>query len=203
MSYAASDTSDFEKLQQAFSEITSKFGSVDNLLEALGLADLPTAQRWGVLFGCLTFVCTVFSVLCLLTFGGSFKRMAEQAATGKATILTDYRARMERPLLLERLLDARERLLALNYPNRPKRKEERTRLTKMLMNVPPPKAVKAIVDDNDAKRAVNKKEQRPDEMDGFKENYVTAYRKCQDKPGGESGTGIGYVLCWLIDPSHF
>lgn len=184
MPHTAPD-SDFEKLQLAFKEITAKFGSIEDILEAFGVADMPAAQRYGVLFGCIVFVFTIASVVALMVLGGSFKRMAEQSDTNKATIQTDYKARAERPLLLERLLDTSQRLQGKNYPYRPKRKEERTNLTKMLMSVPPPKEVDTIVDDNEAKSAVNKKEQRADEMVGYKENFVTAYRKCQDKPGGE------------------
>jgi hypothetical protein len=146
---------------------------------------MPTAQRYGILFGSLVFLFTIASVLALLVLGGSFERMADEADTGKNAIQTDYKARQERPLLLERLLGARERLLEKNYPTRPKRKEQRTNLTKMLMNVPPPKDSPGLVDDNEAKKAVNKKKQRADVMVGYKENFVTAYRKCQDKPGGK------------------
>jgi Tfp pilus assembly protein PilO len=177
------DSSDFEKLQLAFHDITTKFGSFENILEAFGLANMPVAQRYGILFGCLVFMGTVIAVGSLLVMGGSFERMAEQADTGKTTMETDYRARMERPMLLERLLDARERLLQ-NHPDRPQRKERCTKLTQMLMNIPPPKEVPTLVDDNEAKKAVNQKGLRAEVMAGYKENFVLAYRKCQDKPGG-------------------
>eukprot|EP00980_Cylindrotheca_fusiformis_P009732 scaffold2149_cov187-Cylindrotheca_fusiformis.AAC.10 len=183
MPHANAETSDFEKLQMAFQEITVKFGSVDDLLEAFGLADMPKAQRYGVLMGCVVFFCTVCTVLILLILGGSFKRIAEQTQ-GDATIESDYQARQGRPLLLERLLDARERLLAENYPNREQRENRRTNLTKMLLNLPPPKDIPGVVDDTGAKQSVNKKQDRAEEMEGFKENFVWAYRKCQDKPGG-------------------
>ena len=187
MSYANSETSDFEKLQLAFNEITAKFGSVEDILEAFGLADMPKAQRYGVLMGCVVFFCTVTAVIALLVFGGSFQRIAEQSQTGEATIESDYKVRQDRPLLLERLLDARERLLSLNYPDRVKRKERRTGLTKMLLNIPPPKdAPSDIVEDNSTKVAVNKKLDRAEVMEGFKENFIWAYRKCQDRPGGKN-----------------
>lgn len=185
---SAGQSSDFEKLQMAFHDITSKFGSFDNFLEAFGLASMPTAQRYGILFGCLVFIFTVASVLALLVLGGSFKRMAEQATTGEATITEGYRSRLERSLLLERLLDSRHRMLTQNYPNREQRTEGKTNLTKMLLNVPLPeesKSIAALVDDNSTKGQVNKKGQRADCMEGYKENFVIAYRKCQDKPGGK------------------
>jgi hypothetical protein len=187
MPHATADSSDFEKLQMAWRDVSTKFGSVENILEAFGLAGMPVAQRYGIMFGCLVFFITVASVLALLFLGGSFERIAEQTATGKATVETDYKTRLERPMLLERLLDARERLIEKNYPERPQRKERRTKLTKMLMGVPPPKdsMVAKIVDDNGAKTAVNSKGQRMEAMDGYKENFVVSYRKCQDKPGGK------------------
>jgi hypothetical protein len=179
------DTSDIEKLKLAFSEITEKFGSLQNILEAFGLAHMPSAQRYGILFGCIVFVVTVCSVLGLLFLGGSFERIAEQAKTGKGTLQADFKSREDRPLLLEHLLEARERLLKENYPDLPKRKEGRTKLTKMLMNEAPPIEVAELVDDNGAKKAVNSKKEVAAKMSGFKENFVTAYRKCQDKPGGK------------------
>lgn len=186
MPHTNADTSDIEKLQMAFQEVTAKFGSLEDILEAFGLADMPRAQRYGVLIGCIVFFCTVAAVLALLTFGGSFKRIAEQTQTGDATIESDFHIRRDRPLLLERLLDSRKRLLEGNYPSREQRKDRRTNLTKMLMNVPPPKDIPGVVDDTGAKQSVNKKQDRAEEMEGFKENFVWAYRKCQDQPGGKS-----------------
>lgn len=185
MPHANADSSDFEKLQMAFQEITTKFGSVEDILEAFGLAEMPRAQRYGVLMGCVVFTCTVSAVFALLIFGGSFKRMEQQEQTGEATIESNYKARADRPLLLERLLGDRERLLSLNYPDREQPKARRTRLTKMLMSIPPPKDIPEVVDDSAAKQAVNKKKDRAEQMNGYKENFVWAYRKCQDKPGGK------------------
>ena len=89
-------------------------------------------------------------------------------------------------LLLERLLDHRERLLNSNYPDRPKSKEGKTNLTKMLLNKAPPKDdVSAIVDDNATKIQLKAKGLRAEIMVGYKENFVVAYRKCQDQPGGK------------------
>lgn len=164
----AAETGDLEKLKIALAQITSTFGSVDNVMESFGLADLPSAQKYGILFGCFVFVGTVVAVLTLLVLGGSFERLAEQAKTGSVTIAHDYKARVDRPLLLERLLDARARMMRQNYPNQGQRQEDFTNLTKMLLNVPPPPKGKAAHDDEA----------------GYLKNFVVAYRKCQDKPGG-------------------
>ena len=187
---ATTDTSDFQKLQLAFAEITKSFGSVENVLEALGLADLPTAQRYGILIGALVFVTTVTAVVALLVLGGSFQRIAEQQKTGTLVVSHDFRARLDRPLLLERLLDARERMMKRNYPNAGKRTEGNTALTKMLLNVPPPPSGTKAENDNT----------------GYLKNYVVAYRKCQDKPGGASDSflercptkGTMLILCSFV-----
>jgi hypothetical protein len=166
----AADTSDLQKLQLAFAEITKSFGSLENVLEAIGLADLPSAQRYGILIGGLVFLCTVVAVVALLVFGGSFQRIAEQQKIGSVTISHNFKARLDRPLLLERLLESRERMMKQNYPNAGKRIEGTTALTKMLLCMPPPP---------NGTKAENDKT-------GYLKNYVVAYRKCQDKPGGAS-----------------
>lgn len=158
-----SDQSDSEKLLQAFQELSVAFGSWNNILEAFGLLNMPTAQRYGIVFGCITFVVTVSTVLGLLTFGGSFRRMAEQAQDG-VTIPHAYTARSERALLLERLLDARERMLQ-HYPLPQKVNKGFSSLTKLLLN--------------------DHKENGAREFpEGYQNNYEVAYRKCQDAPGG-------------------
>ena len=101
------ETSDFEKLKMALDEVSSKFGSLEDILEAFGLADMPMAQRYGIMFGCLVFIFTITAVLTLLTLGGSFRRIVEQAETGKSTVEEGYQSRLGRALLLERLLDSR------------------------------------------------------------------------------------------------
>jgi hypothetical protein len=174
------DASDWDKLQQAFQEITEKFGSVNHVLEAFGLANLPVAQRYGILFGCIVFVTTVGAVMALLVFGGTFQRIAEETKTGNTAVESDYRVRLDRPLLLERLLDAQQRLLRENYPSRAQRKEVITNLTKMLSSVPPPKD-----DCNGDSHGVDFNLQRAEVMVGYKQNFILGYRKCQDKPGGE------------------
>jgi len=161
-------TSDFEKLSLAFGEIKSAFGSLDNLLEAFGLLHMPTAQRYGILFGCLTFVVTVSTVVCLLAFGGSFERIAEQERDD-ATIPQAHTARAERALLLERLLDARARMLEY-YPPPAKVKSGFSNLTKLLLNVHP-----KVVGEKDAREF----------PEGYQSNYEVAYRRCQDMPGGK------------------
>lgn len=183
MPHMNSDTSDFEKLQLAFQEITSKFGSLNDILEAFGLAELPTAQRYGILFGFVVFTVTVSTVIALLVFGGTFQRIAEETKTGKVSVESDYRVRLDRPLLLERLLDAQKRLLQQNYPNRPKRQEQITNLTKMLCSAIPSDETTSSngTTGNDNFDFSN---QRAEIMIGYKENFFMGYRKCQDKPGG-------------------
>ena len=178
------DASDFEKLQIAFQEITQKFGSVNDILEAFGLAELPTAQRYGILFGFIVFTLTVSTVMALLVFGGSFRRIAEQAKTGTTSVESDYKVRLKRPLLLERLLEAQEWLESENYPDRPGRTLERTNLSKMLCSVPPHTAKEDKKNEKQTKNAMQSKDNRAAVMVGYKQNFVIAYRKCQDKPGG-------------------
>ena len=174
------DASDLEKLQQAFKEITSSFGSVESILAAFGLSDLPVAQRYGILFGFIVFTVTITTVFGLLTFGGTFKRIIEQNKTGRPSVESDYRVRLERPLLLERLISSQERMTKLNYPNRYERKEGTTNITKMLCSVSPPKNEKEEKAEN-----FDFSIQNAESMVGYKQNYFMGYRKCQDKPGGE------------------
>lgn len=158
-----SGQSDSEKLLQAFQELIDAFGSWNNILEAFGLLNMPTAQRYGIVFGCITFIVTVSTVIGLLTFGGSFKRIAEQAQDD-VTIPHAHTARAGRALLLERLLDARERMLQY-YPSPQIVSEGFSSLTKLLLN--------------DHKQAGAQ-----EFPEGYQNNYEVAYRKCQDAPGG-------------------
>ena len=160
------ESSDFEKLAAAFGSITS-INSMDDVLEAVGLAGLPVAQRYGIICGCITFFITISSVLALLIFGGTFKRLQEQSISGEATIPDAVTAREGRPLLLERLLDAQERMMA-NYPEKYKNRKPSSHLTplaKLILNVAP-------------------KDENNCVPEGYEENYAYAYRRCQDKPGG-------------------
>lgn len=177
-------TGDLEKLQKAFQQVTAAFGSADSILEAFGLANMPSAQRYGILFGFLVFVTTITAVLALLVLGGSFKRIAEQTVTGKPTLLTSTEVRKERPLLLETLLEGRERLQKNYSP--PVWTDQPTHLTQMLLNVAPD----ALDDDDDDGGDQTQKEEEkksPNERHVppyYEENYSSAYRKCQDQPGG-------------------
>ena len=188
MGYANEDAGDLDRLLDAFREITKHFGSFDALLEAFGLADMPTAQRYGIMFGFLVFTCTITTVICLLIFGGTFKRIAEQAESSDPTLLSAFAVRSQRPLLLEQLLDGRERMLR-NYPPQPLT-EEFTNLTKMLMNVAPDPVMEdmgALVETTDSKNAKKnqngKKKRYMPPL--YQENYLEAYRRCQDSPGGK------------------
>jgi len=109
--------SDFDKLRQALSFL--QFTSLTSWFGTLGLADLPRAQRYGILFGFLTFVSTIIAVFVLLMLGGSFNRIKEQAKNGGKPLLPEIiQMRKNRPLLLERLLEARDWMLRTNYPDR-------------------------------------------------------------------------------------
>jgi hypothetical protein len=182
MGYTNDGSDDFEKLRKAFKEVTAMFGSFDNLLEAFGLADMPQAQRYGIAFGCLVFLLTVIAVLTLLTLGGTFKRLEEQAQTGDATLLSSRDARAQRALLLERLLEGRERMVR-NYPD-PPTTEKLTSLTKMLSNVAPQRLDGLSELANESVTEEKKREIRRYFPPHYEENYVDAYRKCQERPGG-------------------
>ena len=105
-------------------------------------------------------------MLTLLTLGGTWKRIEQQAKSGaSATAPDSVTQRKRRALLLERLLEGREWMLQTNYPDEKRRSDELTPLTKMLMTIAP--------------------KDKGDITDGYEENYKAAYRRCQDKPGGE------------------
>ena len=227
------ESDDLDKLKDALRSILESVSSFDNLLAAFGLHDMPRAQKYGILFGVIVFTCTVAAVITLLVLGGSFKRIAEQSGSGEATVPDAVTARSGRPLLLERLLEAREWMMKTNYPttNDGKHcdKDGHTNLTKMLLNVAPNvekiKEIHSLVDDDDndvndgaagksepgsnvdqEKKGKSgggffgfgggsKKKVAPTEQirkyipEGYEENYVRAYRKCQDKPGGGTISG--------------
>jgi RimJ/RimL family protein N-acetyltransferase len=183
MGYPSDQTGDYDKLMAALGDLTGKFGSVQDVLEAFGLADLPLAQRYGILFGFLTFFCTVSAVLLLLVYGGSFRRMAEQADTGHATLAAPHDARAQRPLLLESLLASRQRMMDSNYPSAPATTEKPTPLTQMLLNLSPPKEDKRRGQDK------NQTASAATLVETYKKDYVLAYRTCQDKMGGPALSG--------------
>jgi hypothetical protein len=181
--YPNAATGDLDKLQEAFREITSAFGSFENLLEAFGLSHLPQAQRYGIMFGILVFGCTITAVLGLLIFGGTFKRLAEEMESAEPTLLSATAARQRRALLLEGLLEGSSRMLR-NYPPEPLM-EELTNLTKLLMNESPDEYV--VVDDFTNTDKKTKERYIPP---FFEENYLVAYRRCQDRPGGTYDDGF-------------
>jgi hypothetical protein len=181
------DVSDLDKLFEALSFLKN-IRDFDSILAAVGLDSLPTAQKYGILFGIITFTVTVTTVICLLVLGGSFKRMADQAKTGVASIPDAIEERITRPLLLERLLDAQERLL--DKYSQPLLTEKMTPLCEMLLNIAPDVAkAKEVMDNLIVENEVDKKKKDAKLKDfipeGYEENYVQAYRRCQDKPGGE------------------
>ncbi|EJK56100.1 hypothetical protein THAOC_24079 [Thalassiosira oceanica] len=164
---AMGDLSDLEKLQQSLAGVLA-ISSFDDVLAIFGLLDMPRAQKLGIVFGCITFALTVTAVLTLLTMGGTWKRIEEQTKSGELVTAPDsITQRKRRALLLERLLEARDRMIKINYPSNDNRSTgfaKSTPLTNMLMTSAPE-------DENAA----------PAE---YTDSYKSAYRRCQDKPGG-------------------
>jgi len=166
-------------------------------------------------------VCTLTAVFGLLLLGGTFTRIAEQTKDDEAVVPTSVQGREGRPLMLERLLEARERLTS-NYGKgegpRASVAEGFSALTMMMMNVAPSgqdkaAAVPDLVDEADkgpkkgglAKilgvggsqmaRGGGGDERKKEEIrrhipEGYEENYVTAYRTCQERPGGPPLPGL-------------
>ena len=176
---SSSNSSDTEKLWQALSEITSKFQNIETILQTFGLTTLPVAQRYGILFGCITFLATIATVLLLLLLGGTFSRIANESKSqndnGSMDAATSAPSdiRQQRSLLYEQLLEQRQRML-LRYSNvsttsGPSENDGMTVLTKMLCNVAPSSSNSRL---------------SPPQQLGYEENYRLAYRQCQDRPGG-------------------
>ena len=180
------DSSDYEKLIQAVSEITSKFHNVETILQTFGLSTLPLAQRYGILFGFLTFITTIATVLLLLLFGGTFSRIAKQSSkdpndnTSIDASSAPSDIRQQRSLIYEELLEQRKRML-LRYSSHNIRSDTSvTEFTKMLSNVLP----SSLSGTNIANASLSSLQQR-----GYEENYKEAYRQCQDRPGGSIISG--------------
>lgn len=176
---------DIDKIRKALDFI--KLPSLMSLIKRFSLSTLPHSQRMGILAGIAIFTCTVISVILLLFLGGSFDRIKEQAKNGdKPLPHENIRVRENRPLLLERLLEAREWMLRTNYPKKIDVVESeatsnisRTSLLKMLLNVSPPNhnplqtgAIAPISDDDEIAVA-------------YQKDYVHAYYRSIDKPGAQ------------------
>jgi hypothetical protein len=188
MGYSNHNEGDLEKLVKAFKELTRMFGSADDILVAFGLANMPSAQRYGIMFGFLVFIVTISSVVALLVFGGSFHRIREQAVTGESTIKSATETRKERSLLLEQLLEGRQRMVQNYEPTI--RTTSTTSLTKMLLNVAPsyiPKEEEIDLHDLYANDEIPIDSKQVEQLlpTLYKENYTDAYHKCLDKPGGK------------------
>jgi hypothetical protein len=198
MGYSGSDVDDLEKLRRAATELAARFGSVDSLLEAVGLAELPAAQRYGIMFGFAVFFLTIAAVVGLLAFGGTFQRISEELQTGQpSSIQAAHDLRAQRALLMEQLLEGRERMKS-SYQE-PPHTEDLTNLTKMLLNeAPRGDGAGQGKGKNDDNHDDGGKERKEDDLGikgavtqldrvyppFYKENYTAAYRKCQDRPGG-------------------
>lgn len=187
-----SELSDLEKVLKSLEFITS-VRSFDDVLSIFGLDNLPTAQKYGIIFGIITFTVTVSTVLALLVMGGSFKRIAEQAKTGGVAIPDAIEERVTRPLLLERLLEAQEFLLKKYHPVQ--KIEGMTLLMKMLVNIAPDVAKAQEVTANFMVKNESDKKKKDEKLkafipEGYEQNYISAYRRCQDKPGGAIISGM-------------
>jgi hypothetical protein len=183
-------SSDYDKLMMAIGAITSKFQSIDAILQAFGLTTLPIAQRYGILFGCMTFVCTIIAVIVLLILGGTFSRIAKQSsndpsADGNIESSSPSAIRQQRSLLFEQLLEQRQRMM-LRYSSKTSSNEMETdgnnnnlsitELTEMLCNVAPTTSTQ-----NESNKNKSNDRYIPP---GYEANYKHAYRQCQDRPGG-------------------
>lgn len=180
------ETTDLEKLYKAFSTLTGHLSSTEDFLSAFGLNDLPTPHRYGIFFGTLVFVVTVTTVLGLLVLGGSFERIAEQAKTGDIAVSDPITSRTDRNLILERLVDARDRMMKENY-SKPETTSERTKLMCMILNtsITTGADVSELTNENEKKRTKQQKIIPP----GYHEDYVDAYKVCQETPGGAAIAG--------------
>jgi hypothetical protein len=201
--------SDLDKLYTVLHDLLASFGSIDGLLQAFGLHNLPMAHRYGILLGLVVFIGTISAVVLLLIFGGSFDRIKVQAMTGESTILSAGQARRGRALLYEQLLDARRRMVAAygnenynataaaTYSSGSGSCSSSSPLLRLLLHqapskVPPPNLLNEAGDENKKPNNNKKsKQQHPTTTEQFvppmyKENYVKAYRRCQDRPAGES-----------------
>jgi len=187
-------SSDLDKLKIALSSL-AKLTSLDAILEAFGITTLPMAQRYGILFGCLTFFITLTAVMSLLIFGGTFQRIKDQNESGKATIPDAMTSRSERPLLLETLLEARERM-SKSFTEKLISNGEMTPLTKLLIIVSPDlkylndSDVSSLIEEDEQKKKANFENLCGSVPPGFEENYLTAYHTILDSPGGPVLPGL-------------
>jgi RimJ/RimL family protein N-acetyltransferase len=156
--------SDLDKLTSALSILPAL--TPTGLLQAFGLTNLPTAQKYGILCGIITFTLTVGTVLTLLTLGGSWKRIEQQESSGEVTSAPDSVVqRKKRALIMEHLLDNRDWMMSrYNTTSYKQDGEGITPLNELLSTIAP----RNEAESNEA----------------YQLNYKKAYRRCQDKPGG-------------------
>ncbi len=168
--------SDYDKIKQSLSTITSSISSLEDVLSMFGLSDMPRAQRLGIYFGVLTFALTMCAILTLLTLGGTWRRIEQQSRLGgvSACAPDGVSRRRGRALLMDRLLDMRDWMMedrkcthraTMGDDATTTTTTSTTPLTRMLMMAGPPTGG------------------TPDVF-GYMENYKAAYLRCQDVPGG-------------------
>lgn len=176
----SAEISDLDKLLSAFDMIKS-ITSINSLLEAFGLDNLPAAHKYGLFFGCLTFILTVSTVLFLLVFGGSFTRIKQQSEGGTSSIPSSLEVRKDRPLLYESLLEARKRMIA-SYESDSMVNDERTVLMKLLNNVAPDitgatELRAALIEEEEESNDKKKTSTKTNEMGKKKEELKNSYQK--------------------------
>ena len=177
---SSTTTSDLEKLLSVFSSLRS----ANDIFDVFGVGNLPQAQKYGIILGIVTFTVTVSAVIILLILGGSFKRIATQAEDAESGIMPNsIEQRLMRPLLLERLLEASERMvkryelawMESDVKNK-KKVAKYSVLTELLMNVAPDvcKAQKMMSTLSDNKGKTTKKVQKITKQ-------TAAHRTLQDR----------------------
>ena len=173
-------TSDWDKLQLALAPLLQYWNNPNNgsssLLQVLGLASLPAAQRTGILLGGLTFVTTITAVLLLLYCGGTWTRIAQEEEQ-KDHPLSPAERSAQRPLLYETLLEQRARFIQEYEESEKEVAKQKNGTTTPTTN-----------HTNDTTTVLMRRMQNvaPSQppTPTYQQLYQLAYRQCQDRPGG-------------------
>lgn len=192
-SIVVNELSDWEKLTTALGGLS--FTSVDELLQKIGLADMPKAHLYGIAGGCVTFLLTLIVVVILLLRGGTVQRLFEQlqmpppkAPQNKQTNRALSTPLTGRPLLYERLLETRDRMMKTNYPDRYQKDANNaflTALTNMLLNLtPPPKFDKGSILDNVTEKPSASSSNNPNGFLSFVSKIIMDHIKDTDADAG-------------------